>query len=156
MKKLFIVLVSLLVIVSCKTSKKALTETEPVAEEPVIEVVEEPLEEEPVVEEIEVPVEEPIIVKEEEVEVIEEEKPPVKPTYDFFVIIGSFKNSENADRYKAVMADKGFNPVLLSTDSGFLRVAIEQTNSEVDARTFIKSIRDNYPEHKDVWLLKKK
>ncbi|MCF8357450.1 MAG: SPOR domain-containing protein [Prolixibacteraceae bacterium] len=151
MKKLLVVLVSLFIIASCKTSKKAVSEPEPVKEELVVEVVEEPVEE-PVAEEVE----EPIIIKTEEVEIIEEEKPPVKPTYDFFVIIGSFKNPANAENYKADMGDKGFTPVLLSTDSGFLRVAVDQTNSEEDARTFIKRIREKYPEHKDVWLLKKK
>ncbi len=151
MKKLLVVLVSLLIIASCKTSKKAVSEPEPVKEEPVVEVVEEPVEE-PVVE----VVEEPIIIKTEEVEIIEEEKPPVKPSYDFFVIIGSFKNPANAEQCKVNMLKKGFNPVMLSTDSGFMRVAVEQTNSETDARTFIKGIREKYPEHKDVWLLKKK
>ncbi|MBN1925776.1 MAG: SPOR domain-containing protein [Prolixibacteraceae bacterium] len=156
MKKLLIVLLSLFVIVSCKTTKKAVEETEPVIE-PVVEVIEEPVVEEPVIEVVEEPiVEEPIIVKEEEVEVIEEEKPPVKPTFDFFVIIGSFKNSDNAGQFKTKMAEKGFYPVLLSTDSGFIRVAVDQTNSEADARSFIKNIRAKYAEHKDVWLLKKK
>ncbi|HPR32811.1 MAG TPA: SPOR domain-containing protein [Prolixibacteraceae bacterium] len=154
MKNLLIVLVLFCFGLSCKTAKKAVQQPEPAPVEEVVQKIEEPVKEEPVI--LMPETEEPIVMKTEEVRVIEEEKPPVEPSYDFFVIIGSFQKPENAEKCKTNMAGKGYTPVLLSTKSGFFRVAIEQTNSETDARTFIKKIRTQYPEHKDVWLLKKK
>ncbi len=76
--------------------------------------------------------------------------------YEFYVIAGSFSNQANAGRYKNMMKDKGFTSAILTSDSGLYRVTVEQTNSEYDARIFIGKMRQIYPEHADIWLLRRK
>jgi cell division protein FtsN len=104
---------------------------------------------------VEVKDDEPIDVRTESVKVYDQEVES-EAGYAFYVIIGSFSKAENAATSKAEMLKKGFEPVVLTTDSGLYRVAVDQTNSEADARAFIKHIRSQFPEHNDVWLLKKK
>lgn len=152
MKKIFFILVVIAaMIVSCKTAKKAVpppvTETAPV--EQVEEKVPEPVKEA-------VPEDnKPIYMKTEEVSIAADEDPS-KEGFAFYVVIGSFSKSENAARFKTELMSKNFSPVLLNSESGYIRVAVDQTNSENDARNQIKIIRNKYPEHKDVWLLKSK
>jgi len=152
MKKIFFVLVVIAaMIVSCKTAKKAVpppvTETAPV--EQVEEKIPEPVKEA-------VPEDNnPIYMKTEEVTIVENEDQS-KEGFAFYVIIGSFSKPENAGKFKIELINKDFSPVLLNSESGYIRVAVDQTNSESDARDQIKIIRNKYPEHKDVWLLKSK
>ena len=152
MKKiLFVLLIVFATIISCKTAKKAVptpvTETKPVEKvedknsKPAKEVVPED--------------NNPIYVKTEEVSVAENEDQS-KEGFAFYVIIGSFSKPENAGKFKIQLLNKDFSPVLLNSESGYIRVAVDQTNSENEARDQIKIIRNKYPEHKDVWLLKKK
>lgn len=97
----------------------------------------------------------PILIKTEEVSIADNEDQS-KGGYAFYVIIGSFSKPENAVKFKKELSDKGFTPVLLNGESGFVRVAVDQSNSEKDARALVLKIRKEYPEHTDVWLLKKK
>ena len=152
MKKIFFVLVVIAaMIVSCKTAKKVVPppETEPTPVEQVEEKVPEPVKEA-------VPEDnKPIYMKTEEVSIAADEDQS-KEGFAFYVVIGSFSKSENAARFKTELMSKNFSPVLLNSESGYIRVAVDQTNSESDARDQIKIIRNKYPEHKDVWLLKSK
>jgi cell division protein FtsN len=152
MKKLFFLLLIISVmIISCKTAKKAVQTPQP--NPAPIENVEDKS-----AEKVVVPVPEdnaPIYMKTEEVSIAKDEDQS-KEGFAFYVIIGSFSKPENAGKYKIQLIDKGFSPVLLNSESGYLRVAVDQTNSENEARDQIKIIRNKYPEHKDVWLLKKK
>jgi hypothetical protein len=152
MKKiLFVLLVVSAIIFSCKTAKKAaptpVTEAAPIEKiddnipEPVKEVVPED--------------NNPIYIKTEEVSIAENEDQS-KEGFAFYVIVGSFSIPENAGKFKIQLMNKNFSAVLLNSESGYTRVAIDQTNSESEARDLIKIIRNKYPEHKDVWLLKKK
>lgn len=153
MNKYVVFVVIFVLAISCKTAKKAAhqpaVDVEPVVEQ-VIEKIEEPA-----------PVEyvpaddKPVVMRTEEVKVYEDEKEKTA-TFDYYVVIGSFSKAENASKSKAEMQQKGFEPVVLTTDSGLYRVAVDQTNSENEARAFIKHIRSQFPEHNDVWLLKKK
>jgi cell division protein FtsN len=152
MKKILLVLLVISAITfSCKTAKKAVptpvTETVPIENvenkkpEPVKEVVPED--------------NNPIYMKTEEVSVAENEDQS-KEGFAYYVIIGSFSKPENAGKFKIQLINKDFSPVLLNSESGYTRVAVDQTNSENEARDQIKIIRNKYPEHKDVWLLKSK
>jgi cell division protein FtsN len=75
---------------------------------------------------------------------------------EFFVIIGSFREKANADRYTAEMRLKGFNPVILLSETGFHRVSVDSYILEADARRRILQIRSDFPEHEDTWLLIRK
>ncbi|MFN2394093.1 MAG: SPOR domain-containing protein [Bacteroidales bacterium] len=74
----------------------------------------------------------------------------------FFVIIGSFREKANADRYTEEMKLKGFDPVILLSETGFHRVSVNSYLLEADARRRILQIRSDFPEHEDTWLLIRK
>jgi cell division protein FtsN len=152
MKKiLFVLLVIFAMIISCKTAKKAVP-VQP-AEKPPVEKVAEVNNKE---KEVSVPENNvPIYMKTEEVSIAENEDQS-KEGFAFYVIIGSFSKPENAGKFKIQLINKDFSPVLLNSESGYIRVAVDQTNSEAEARKVIREIRKNYPEHNDVWLLKNK
>ncbi len=152
MKRIILVLIVLTLGFSCKSTKKAahqtaidtdntsqvITETSHKAEEITPTVLEEP-----------------VVVRTEEVRVMED-KVESEATFEFYVIIGSFSLNANADKYKAEMVNKGFTPTVLISETGLFRVAVEQTHSENQARTVISRIRSQFPEHNDVWLLKRR
>ncbi len=95
----------------------------------------------------------PIVQKEEKLVEVEKE-PPVSNRY--YVIIGSFKSRENAVNYQEELKEKGFESNLLRNEEGFYRVSVKSTDEMLDARSEIMSIRTNYPEHADTWLLIRK
>jgi len=151
MKKiLFVLLIISAMIFSCKTTKKS-SYIKP-AEEPQFEMAEhDDINKEA---DVSAPANDaPITMKTEEVTIAEDEDQS-KGGYAFYVIMGSFTKPENAGKFKVQLINQDFSPVMLNTESGFIRVAVEQTNSEADARKFIGNIRNNYPEYKDAWLLK--
>jgi cell division septation protein DedD len=145
---LFVLIIISLTIFSCKTKKSLYqqpTETTPVEESVTGKAVE-----------AEKQIDDSsIMVKTEEVSIADNEDKS-KEGYAFYVIIGSFSKAENAIKFKNELIDKGFNPFLLNSETGFIRVAVGQSNDEKDARTVVLKIRGQHPEHKDVWLLKKK
>jgi hypothetical protein len=152
MKKiLFIFLVVSAMTFSCKTAKKAIPT--PVTEAAPVEKIDDKKAE--VVHEVVPEDNNPIYMKTEEVSVAENEDQS-KEGFAYYVIIGSFSKPENAGKFKIQLINKDFSPVLLNSESGYTRVAVDQTNSENEARDQIKIIRNKYPEHKDVWLLKSK
>jgi cell division septation protein DedD len=114
-----------------------LTVSEPVAEEPEQEP--EPAEVIPVLEESFT------------FESREDEKP--REVNRFFVILGSFRISDNANRFKASLEEEGFDPVILLSETGLNRVSVDSYNSETDARQSVLDIRRSFPEYNDAWLL---
>ncbi len=74
----------------------------------------------------------------------------------YFVIIGSFRNKDNADRYLETIQNKGFEPVILLSETGLHRVSVDSYNMENDARARIMQIRSQFQEHEDTWLLIRK
>lgn len=79
--------------------------------------------------------------------------PSTRTMYRFYVIIGSFREIENARRYNIDMERKGFTPVILESESGLFRVSVGGYDDERAARARIANIHANYAEHSDVWLL---
>lgn len=152
MKKiLFGLLIISAMIISCKTAKKAIPT--PVTVAAPVEKIDDKSKEP---DKVAVPEDNnPIYMKTEEVSIAKDEDQS-KGGFAFYVIIGSFSKPENAAKFKTQLISKDFSPVLLNSESGYIRVAVDQTNSEKDARDQIKIIRNKYPEHKDVWLLKSK
>lgn len=74
----------------------------------------------------------------------------------FFVIIGSFRERSNADNYSESLVAKGFDPVILLSETGLNRVSVDSYANENDARARIMQIRSQFSEHEDTWLLIKK
>jgi cell division protein FtsN len=144
MKKALILMITALLSISC--SKKPIQQVD-VDTGPVVstERTEQP---EPA------PQPEPPIVEREETIVESEEESPTGHRY--YVIIGSFLNRPNAVNYQAELTEKGFMPILMMNEEGYFRVSVMSTNEILDARNRIKSIRSQYPEHADTWLLIKK
>jgi cell division protein FtsN len=152
MKKIvFFILILSLTIVSCKTKKAATTDRDEM--NPIEKISEE--KSEAIDEGSELDNNAPIVVKTEEVSVAQDED-MTKEGFAFYVIMGSFSKPENAMKFKEQLTEKGFSPVVLNSETGFVRVAVDQSNSEQDARSTIIKIRHRFTEHSDVWLLKKK
>lgn len=103
---------------------------------------------------VEEEVEEAPIMEREETIVEIEEEPPVD--YLYFVIIGSFRNKDNAMKYQSQIGEKGFSSILMKNEEGFYRVSVMSTDDIKDAREEIRRIRTGYPEHADTWLLIRK
>jgi cell division protein FtsN len=74
----------------------------------------------------------------------------------FFVILGSFRVSENANKYKNMLENSGFTPVILLSETGLHRVSVGSFSREADARQRVLQIRGIYPEYHDAWLLIRK
>ena len=96
-------------------------------------------------------------VKEEPIKEAIEKLIPIKETppeaNQYFVIIGSFRNYDNAMNYQQIIHIDGFNSVVLQNEKGLYRVSVLGTNSINEARNEIKRIRTGFPKHKDTWLL---
>ncbi|MFN3555031.1 MAG: SPOR domain-containing protein [Bacteroidales bacterium] len=80
----------------------------------------------------------------------------LRDLHPYFVIIGSFRSRENANRYTQELIAKGFVPVILLSETGFHRVSVDSFMMESDARQRILQIRRSFPEHSDTWLLIRK
>ncbi|MGQ1890668.1 SPOR domain-containing protein [Thermophagus sp. OGC60D27] len=96
-----------------------------------------------------------IVVREEKVRTVDV-KETSENIYHYYVIIGSFRYLENAKNYKETLIKKGFVPIVLENEKGLFRVSVAAYNEEDPARRNIGSIRENYPEYSDVWLLIRK
>ena len=72
---------------------------------------------------------------------------------NYFVIVGSFSNYDNANRLKADLESKGFKPIVLKSESGNFRVCISSYTAEADARAKVQEIRQKYSNFSDCWLL---
>lgn len=71
----------------------------------------------------------------------------------YFVIIGSFRNPENAARYQEIILEDGFESTLLKNEEGLIRVSVMATNDISVARAEIRRIRSAFPKYFDTWLL---
>ena len=73
--------------------------------------------------------------------------------YGYYVIIGSFRNIDNARKYHADMVTKGFTSEILENEDGLYRISVGGYDEESVARSKIAGIRTTFEEHADVWLL---
>jgi len=74
----------------------------------------------------------------------------------FFIIVGSFKSSDNAAKFKQELAQQGFKPAILNSETGMFRVCVDSFNDEASARSRVQGIRTKYTKYADAWLLIKK
>ena len=75
---------------------------------------------------------------------------------NYFVVIGSFRNLANAEKYQKQLLTNGFNSEILLSESGLNRVSVLSTDDIKSAREEVIRIRKYYPEYYDVWLLIRK
>ncbi|HOK27362.1 MAG TPA: SPOR domain-containing protein [Bacteroidales bacterium] len=78
---------------------------------------------------------------------------PAQETQRYFVIIGSFRNPDNARKYQLQISRDNFKSEILKSETGFYRVSVMATDDEEKARDEIKRIRSTYPKYHDSWLL---
>jgi len=92
----------------------------------------------------------PIKEVEEKLVPIEEVLPSPE---DYFVIIGSFRNPDNAKKHQADVLMDGFKSEILKNESGLYRVSVKATNEIDVARKEIRNIWSKFPQYSDTWLL---
>ena len=90
-----------------------------------------------------------IVVREERVTPVEH----TGPSYQYYIIIGSFQVLDNARRFRTQLTEEGFTPMMLESEHGFFRVSVASYNDELEARARLAEIRRNYTQYSDVWLL---
>lgn len=71
----------------------------------------------------------------------------------YFVIIGSFRNPDNAKKYQEQILKKGFTSDILKNEAGLYRVSVLSTDMIESAREDVRRIRRVFPEYYDTWLL---
>ena len=74
-------------------------------------------------------------------------------TQSYFVIIGSFRNPDNAKRFQQQISRDNFRSEILRSETGFYRVSVMATDDIEKARNEIRRIRTTYPKYHDTWLL---
>ena len=80
-------------------------------------------------------------------------QPQDKTQNGFFIIVGSFSSMENAKNFRQTLIYEGFNPIIVQSETGFYRVTVDSFNNETDARRRLLQIRESYPKYADTWLL---
>lgn len=89
---------------------------------------------------------------------VEEKLVPVEQKapdpHKYFVVIGSFRNQDNAKKYQSQLELDGFaSSELLRNEAGLYRVSVMATDEIDKARVEIRRIRNLFPKYFDTWLL---
>jgi cell division septation protein DedD len=96
---------------------------------------------------------EPVSMRKEQVSFTTQEDKAQNETNNFFVILGSFGELNNAKNYRETLLNKGFTPIILHSETGYYRVCVNSYKVEGEARNRVSQIRKTYPEYSDAWLL---
>ena len=151
-KVLFLLFAAAMVMVSCKSSKKATTSPyTPVSEETTAPS-------QPKI--FNIPDSKPTapVTKAEPTVPVRKEsfsftQPQDNTQNRFFIIVGSFSSMDNAKNFRQTLISEGFTPIIVQSETGFFRVTVDSYNNEADARKRLLQVRDNYPKYADTWLL---
>lgn len=74
--------------------------------------------------------------------------------HSYFVIIGSFRDINNARDHQAIIKKDGFESSgLLRNEAGLYRVSVMATDDVTEARREVTRIWAEYPAYSDTWLL---
>lgn len=74
----------------------------------------------------------------------------------YSVVIGSFRNSTNAQALKERMQYEGYNAILAQNEMGMLRVIVSSFDSKMDAVYSRDAFRSKfYPNFQDAWVLER-
>ena len=126
---------------SCVGTNKHLRKNKKSATENIITKAEEKQSSEPAVE---------IKEMEEKLVPIDEKLPD---PHRYFVILGSFRNPDNAIKYQGQILKKGFSSEILKNEAGLYRVSVMSTDEIEPAREDVRRIRRMFPEYYDTWSL---
>lgn len=74
----------------------------------------------------------------------------------FYIILGSYKIYEGAQKFKKQLMTEDFFPGILVNEAGLFRVSVNSYDDEIEARNRIVEIRQKFPQYSDLWLLIKK
>ena len=74
----------------------------------------------------------------------------------FYIILGSYKNYEGAQKFKRQLMAEDFFPGILINEAGLFRISVNSYDDEAIARSRIAEIRQKFPKYSDLWLLIKK
>ena len=92
-----------------------------------------------------------------EITEVEEKLVPINEilpdSHFYFVIIGSFRNQDNAKKYQIQIFKEGFTSEILKNEAGLYRVSVMATDEIGTARDDVRRIRRIFPEYSDTWLL---
>ncbi|OQY01157.1 MAG: hypothetical protein B6I20_07925 [Bacteroidetes bacterium 4572_117] len=95
----------------------------------------------------EVQVDPPVEVKEKPV-VVKEEKPVVEEVKvhqkRYYIVVGSFKKSSNAENLNNYFKKKGYRPMILPKVNGYNRVAISSFVEKANAKKNVIKLRKEY------------
>jgi cell division protein FtsN len=145
--KYVLIIAALLVGSGCKTKKMAAVET-PAPQERAAPVIEKETDQA-----IQVDRTSNIMALEERFTFTRDEDKSAHDEKTYFVIIGSFRSLSNAEQFRNSLRPKGFEPVIIKSETGLHRVSVDSYGMESDARARIMQIRSRYTEHADTWLL---
>ncbi len=76
--------------------------------------------------------------------------------FNYFVIIGSFRNPDNARKHQSQIRYDGFSSEILRNEAGLYRVSVLSTDDIAEARAEVRRIWANYQKYSDTWLLIRK
>jgi len=92
-----------------------------------------------------------------EIKEVEEKLVPINEKlpdpHHYFVIIGSFRNPDNAKKYQGQILKNGFSSEILKNEAGLYRVSVMSTDEIEPAREDVRRIRRMFPKYYDTWLL---
>ena len=74
----------------------------------------------------------------------------------FYIILGSYKMYEGAQKFKKQLMAEDFFPGILINEAGLYRVSVNSYDDETVARKRIAELRQKFPQYSDLWLLIKK
>lgn len=74
----------------------------------------------------------------------------------FYIILGSYKMYEGAQKFKKQLMAEDFFPGILINEAGLFRISVNSYDDEAMARSRIAEIRQKFPKYNDLWLLIKK
>lgn len=131
---------ALLAFSSCRSKKMTAVEPSP----PIQQIIEEPVAEAQPTPLADIPVRtERFTFENREQEV----------AHNFFVIVGSYSNPDNAERARTILIRQGFSPTILKSETGLNRLSVNSFTIESEARMRVQQIRQSFPEYHDAWLL---
>ena len=145
--KLILILAAIVVLAGCKTKRMSAVEGSDF-ERPAIEKETETV--------VEVDANTGIMSLEEHFTFASDLDKSIHDDQSYFAIIGSFRQKENAERYMHSLVGKGFEPVILLSETGLHRISVGSFQRENEARARIMQIRADFEEHEDTWLLIRK
>ena len=95
-------------------------------------------------------IEEPEEVRDEKFTLDVDEKNTAAINYKYHVVVGSFKNRDNAKRLQQNLNNEGNNAVIVVNEHGMYRVLLQSFNEYQDARGKINQINNRFA---DAWVL---